>query len=133
MPDVGEVLGQDLQDVLQARVAGAVEKTGISKRLQSELRFRLIESLHREGLASGDGDAVDGRNEVLLSSAPPALRDHALFSLVLDFLRAREKHYALSVLLPECSMSTSDVYSYEEVGQVLALNRVPLFASCFNC
>eukprot|EP00928_Gymnodinium_smaydae_P014616 TRINITY_DN15382_c0_g3_i1.p1 TRINITY_DN15382_c0_g3~~TRINITY_DN15382_c0_g3_i1.p1 ORF type:complete len:1808 (+),score=339.24 TRINITY_DN15382_c0_g3_i1:48-5426(+) len=126
-----EVASDDIHDAVLSRVAGAVHKTGISKKLKSELRFQLIESLQREARqrtrGRGDAGSVDAP---IPATAPPALADKAIFSLILELLRSKEKLYSLSVLLPECGMSTGDVLSDEEIAHILSLQRVPLFASC---
>jgi len=114
----------DFVDPLQERIAGAVSKTGIEKRLKSELRFRLIESLHKDGKAARTGEQ---RSQVAGSAS---LRDRAFFSIILEFLKAREKYYALSVLLPECGLQSDEVLSREEIGQVLSVTRVPAFSAC---
>eukprot|EP00971_Amphidinium_carterae_P119606 2369494-Amphidinium_carterae.1 len=110
----------EFADPLHARLAGAVSKTGIDKRLKSELRFRLIESLQKDGTCAAPRAEVKGSS----------LIERALLSLVLEFLKQKEKFYSLSVLLPECGLGPENVMSREEIGQVLSLHRVPAFLKC---
>eukprot|EP00439_Symbiodinium_sp_Y106_P046220 s4336_g5.t2 len=105
-----------MQARLHAEVAAAAEKTGIAKSLKSEMRFRLIQSLHK----ASHLQAFDPDDRVPLA-------ERALYSLVLEFLRHRQKDYSLSVLLPECGMTSSDVLAADEVGQALSLQKSPAY------
>lgn len=104
----------EFEDPMQKRVAMAVKNTGIQKRLKSELRFRLIESLNRES------------NPTRVDAARPPLEERALFSLILEVLKKHSKHFSVSVLLPECGMATSDVLTRTEVAKVFSLRGLSL-------
>ncbi|CAE7827698.1 unnamed protein product, partial [Symbiodinium sp. KB8] len=80
------------------------------------MRFRLIQSLHK----ASHLQAFDPDDRVPLA-------ERALYSLVLEFLRHRQKDYSLSVLLPECGMTSSDVLAADEVGQALSLQKSPAY------
>ncbi|CAJ1378011.1 unnamed protein product [Effrenium voratum] len=98
---------------LHEHVALAAEKSGIAKQLKSELRFRLIQSLHKASHLKAL--EVDDRLP---------LAERAQFSLILEFLRHRSKDCSLSVLLPECGMAAADVLTPDEVKQTLSLQRI---------
>lgn len=128
---IAEAGSEDICVAVQARVASTVQKTGISGKLKSELRFRLIKSLQHEASGRHPGGGTVGEDVApAMPTDPPRFAERALVSLVLEFLRSKGKVYALSVLLPECGMTDADVLTHDEVGGVLGLQRVPLFAAC---
>eukprot|EP00746_Dinoflagellata_sp_MGD_P005975 gnl/MRDRNA2_/MRDRNA2_111593_c0_seq1.p1 gnl/MRDRNA2_/MRDRNA2_111593_c0~~gnl/MRDRNA2_/MRDRNA2_111593_c0_seq1.p1 ORF type:complete len:1373 (+),score=424.79 gnl/MRDRNA2_/MRDRNA2_111593_c0_seq1:54-4172(+) len=100
---------ETLQNALQAKVASTVSQTGIARKLKSQLRFKLIESLQGQVPLRSSTDEHLG------------MQERALFSLILDFLRGRGKSYALSVLLPESGMGPDQVLSRQETSHILSL------------
>ncbi|CAD7959535.1 unnamed protein product [Amoebophrya sp. A120] len=107
--------GMHQLQVHQARASPlgkALEASGLQNKLKSELRYQLIENLK-------------SKNQIKISADQGKkhdLREKALFSLLLEALKVKNKLYSMSVLTPECGLRDGEIMSKADICKVLGIS-----------